>query len=47
MESDIFEVIELALAKAGYTVMDGDEMDLIIRHKNSDTDYQITVKEIN
>lgn len=47
MESDIFEVIEAALARAGYTVMDGEGTEIIIRHKNSDTDYQITVKEIN
>lgn len=45
MESDIFEVIENALAKAGYKVLDGDENSIIIRHANSDTDYQILVKE--
>lgn len=47
MESDIFEVIEAALARAGYTIMDGEEYSIIIRHKNSDTDYQIMVNEIN
>ena len=45
MESDIFEVIESALAKAGYKVLDGDRDSIIIRHRNSDTDYQIHVKE--
>lgn len=45
MESDIFEVIESALAKAGYKVLDGDGDSIIIRHCNSDTDYQIYVKE--
>lgn len=45
MESDIFEVIESALAKAGYKVLDGDGDSIIIRHNNSDTDYQIHVKE--
>ena len=47
MESDIFEVIEVALARAGYTIMDGEENSIIIRHKNCDRDYQITVNEIN
>lgn len=47
MESDIFEVIENALAKAGYKVMDGDSSNsIIIRHANSDSDYQIEVTEI-
>ena len=45
MESDIFKVIESALAKAGYKVLDGDGDSIIIRHSNSDTDYQIHVKE--
>lgn len=46
MESDIFEVIENALARAGYKIMDGDKDAIIIRHTNSDTDYQISVSEI-
>lgn len=46
MESDIFEVIETALAKAGYTILDGDKDTIFIRHPNSDSDYQITVKEV-
>lgn len=45
MESDIFDVIETALAKAGYKVLDGDGDSIIIRHGNSDTDYKIHVKE--
>lgn len=45
MESDIFEVIEPALAKAGYKILDGDGDSIIIRHSNSDTDYKIHVKE--
>lgn len=45
MESDIFEVIETALAKAGYKVLDGDRDSIIIRHNNSDTDYKIHVRE--
>lgn len=43
MESDIFEVIETALKKAGYTVLDGDDDSIIVRHKNSDYDYEIKV----
>lgn len=45
MESDIFEVIETALAKAGYKVLDGDRDSIIIRHSNSDTNYKIHVRE--
>lgn len=43
VESDIFEVIEYALAKAGYKILDGDEDTIIIRHSNSDSDYCIKV----
>lgn len=46
MESDIFEVIETALARAGYKIMDGDSNSIIIRHANSDSDYEIKVNEI-
>ena len=45
MESDIFEVIEFALAKAGYKILDGDSGSIIIRHAASDTDYRIAVIE--
>ena len=45
MESDIFEVIENALARAGYKIMDGDNNSVIIRHPNSDSDYRIKVTE--
>lgn len=45
MESDIFEVIETALKKAGYRVLDGDRYSIVIRHENSDTDYKISVNE--
>lgn len=47
MNSDIFEVIENALAKAGYTILDGDHDSVIIRHKNSDSDYEIKVSELS
>ena len=46
MESDIFTVIESALALAGYKVLDGDGDSIIIRHPNSDSDYKIKVEEI-
>lgn len=46
MESDIYEVIETALARAGYKVMDGDRLSIIIRHSASDTDYEIKVTEL-
>ena len=45
MESDIFDVIETALGKAGYKVLDGGDDSIIIRHPNSDTDYEIKVTE--
>lgn len=44
--SDVFEVIEAALTKAGYKIMDGDETSIIIRHSNSDTDYEIRLTEL-
>jgi hypothetical protein len=44
METDIFEVIEFALAKAGYEIMDSDVKSIIVRHANSDSDYRITVE---
>ena len=46
MESDIFDVIEAALKKAGYTILDGDWDSVIIRHPNSDSDYEIKVSAI-
>ena len=46
MESDIFEVIEFALARAGYKILDGYKDSVIVRHVNSDTDYIIRVEEI-
>ena len=46
MLSDIFTVIEAALMKAGYVVLDGDRDSVIIHHPNSDDDYIIKVSEI-
>lgn len=45
MESDIFEVIETALEKAGYQIKDGDGNSVIISHPNSSSDYIIYVRE--
>ena len=44
--SDVFEVIECALAKAGYKIMDGDENSIIIRNADVDTDYEIRIEEL-
>ena len=50
MESDILDIIENALARGGYTIMDfgrkpnGDNF-IVISHRNSDDNYEITVKE--
>ena len=46
MERDIFEVIETALAKAGYKILDGDGDSIIISHPNSEKDYVIKLFEI-
>jgi hypothetical protein len=45
--SDIFDVIETALAKADYKILDGDDTSIIIRHSNSDTDYEIRLVEFD
>ena len=45
MENNIFEIIENALALAGYKVLDGDKKCVIVRHSATDTDYRITVEE--
>lgn len=46
MESDIFDLIEYVLTKAGYKVLDGDEDSIVVHHPNSDNDYEIRVTEI-
>jgi hypothetical protein len=46
MGTDIFSVIEAALARVGYKVMDGDADSVIIRHPASDQDYEIRVTEL-
>ena len=43
---DIFEVIEDALANAGYKILDGDSSSVIIRDSENDMDFEIKVTEI-
>lgn len=45
MESDIFTVIEAALERAGYKILDGDADTVYISHPNSDCHYAIKVTE--
>ncbi len=42
----IFEVMENALALAGYRLMDGDHETVIIRDPKADEDFQIRVEQI-
>lgn len=46
IKTDLFGVIEAAVALAGYKVLDGDRDSVIIRHCTSDTDYEIKVEEL-
>ena len=45
MNEEIFETIEIALARKGYKLMDRYDDTLIIRDAQSDTDFEITVTE--
>ena len=45
MDNDILKVIEIALAVAGYKILDGGKEYIIIRHCGADKDYKITVEE--
>ena len=45
MNKDIFDIIESALAKAGYKILDGDEYTVIVRDCKAGKDYEIEVKE--
>lgn len=45
MNKEIFDIIENALAKAGYKVLDGDAYTVIVRDCKTDKDYEIEVKE--
>lgn len=45
-KQEIFDIIESSLALAGYDVIDGDRDNVIIRHGESDTDYEIKIEEL-
>lgn len=42
----IFETMEIALARAGFRILDGDKDTIIIREPGEDRDFQIRVEEI-
>ena len=43
--SKIFDVIEVALARAGFRIIDGDDDSIVIRVPEEDRDFKIKVKE--
>lgn len=45
MNKEIFDVIESALTRAGYKILDGDAYTVIVRDCKTDKDYEIEVKE--
>ena len=45
MTSDIFEVIENSLSRAGYKVLWGEGASIVIQHANSDVNYRIAISE--
>lgn len=45
-EAKIFDAIEIALARAGFRILDGDRDTVIIREKEEDRDFQIKLEEI-
>lgn len=42
----IFEIMEIALARTGFKLLDGDRDTVIIRDAEADRDFQIKVEEI-
>ena len=42
----IFDVIDEALARAGYCIMDGESNCVIVRDSEKDVDYCIKIEEI-
>lgn len=44
---EILDTIEMALARAGYEVMDMDQQNIVIRDAKKDMDFKITVEEIS
>lgn len=45
-KTHIFDTIASALTVAGYKVLDGERKSVIVRHSQSDTDYEIKVEEL-
>ena len=45
MNEDIFDIIESALAKAGYKIVDGDANSVIVRDFADGKDYEIKINE--
>lgn len=43
---EILKVIEFALVRSGYLLIDGKQDSIVIRDKEKDMDYTIKVKEI-
>lgn len=43
---EVFEIIEDALALAGYKILDGDKDTVVIRDAKNDMDFEIRVLEI-
>lgn len=46
MNKDIFDIIESALAKAGYKIVDGDANSVIVRDFADGKDYEIKINEV-
>lgn len=46
MNRDIFDIIESALAKAGYKIVDGDANSVIIHDIEDGKDYEIKVNDM-
>ncbi|MBQ1734476.1 MAG: hypothetical protein II038_06305 [Lachnospiraceae bacterium] len=43
---NIIDIIETALAKAGFKILDGDSNTVFIRDQKNDQDYEIRVTEV-
>lgn len=46
MNKDIFDIIESALAKAGYKIVDGDANSVIVCDFADGKDYEIKINEM-
>ena len=43
---EIFNIIDSALALAGYKILDGDRESVFVRDSKTDTDYEIRLIEV-